>query len=118
MQHTTCRIVMVRPAAIGCNEETLRYNSFQQKAMMEKPDLQRSELKLFDAWVELLRQNDVEVFVLNDNAEPAKPDALFPNNWICTTKNEIIIFPMYAQNRRAEKRPELVEQIKSIAGID
>jgi len=66
----------------------------------------------------LLRENEVEVTVLEDQAHPIKPDAIFPNNWFCTLKNELVLFPIYAPNRRAEKRPELIERIKSVTGID
>jgi hypothetical protein len=41
---------------------------------------------------------------------PAKPDAVFPNNWLSTTPDgEVHIFPMYAPNRRTEKRDDILQ---------
>jgi len=62
--------------------------------------------------VQLLRSHDINVFVIEDTKEPPKPDAIFPNNWLSTSPNEILsVFPMYALNRRIEKRNEILEQI-------
>ena len=61
----------------------------------------------FQALVDRLRAEGVEVLVLEpDPADPRKlPDAVFPNNWFSTEHDgTIIIYPMKAPNRRAERR--------------
>lgn len=116
MQNTR-HIAMVRPAAFGFNEETAANNFFQDNNQPDNTTLQQKALEQFDAMVLLLRNNGIDVLVLDDELSPRKPDAIFPNNWFSCNKNVISIFPMYAPNRRIEKRPELVEAIKNKTGI-
>ena len=105
-------LLMVRPAAFGYNDETAANNFFQHHPCVERDRLQQKALAEFDAMVDLLRSHDVELLVLEDSKEPPKPDAIFPNNWISTSPDgKIIIYPMYAPNRRTEKRDELIDQI-------
>jgi hypothetical protein len=50
------------------------------------------------------------VIVIDDTPEPPKPDAIFPNNWLCTFPTGVVsIFPMYAPNRRIEKRDDILQ---------
>jgi hypothetical protein len=117
MQSASC-VVMVRPAAFGFNEQTAANNFFQDRAEKNNARLQQDALQQFDAMVFLLRENQVEVIVLQDSAEPPKPDAIFPNNWFTCRNGEITVFPMFAPNRRQEKRLELIKQIKSFSGAN
>ncbi len=103
---------MVRPAAFGYNDETAANNFFQHHPGLDRTTLQQKALTEFDAMVDLLRSHQVELLVLEDSKEPPKPDAVFPNNWISTSPDgKIFIYPMFAPNRRTEKRDELLEQI-------
>jgi hypothetical protein len=103
---------MVRPAAFGFNEETAANNYFQSNPDISKEEIQQNALIEFDNMVQTLRSHDINVFVIDDTTEPAKPDAIFPNNWLSTSPNGIVsVFPMYAPNRRIEKRDEILEQI-------
>src|SRR6185436_613577 len=95
------KILMVRPAAFGFNEETAGNNYFQQKLTVTPPELQARALEEFDLMVEILRKNEIEVTVIEDNPHPPKPDAIFPNNWLATSPVGLLcVFPMYAANRR------------------
>lgn len=106
-------ILMVRPAAFGFNIETAANNYFQSKPAINKEELQENALAEFDNMVETLRSKDIDVLVIEDTKEPPKPDAIFPNNWLSTTPDgKLNVFPMYAPNRRIEKRDEIVEEIK------
>ena len=101
---------MIRPAAFGYNEETAESNSFQSKLSLSKEEVQQKALEEFDAMVQLLKEHDIDVIVLDDTKEPIKPDAIFPNNWFSTSPNGIVsIFPMYASSRRAEKRKDILK---------
>ena len=106
----TDTILMVRPAAFGPNEETSATNFFQSPSReLNSQSLQQSALKEFDNMVEILRSHDINVLVIDDTLTPAKPSAIFPNNWISTSPEGIVsIFPMYAPNRRPEKREEIL----------
>lgn len=103
---------MVRPAAFGFNEETAANNYFQTNPGIGKEVLQQKALAEFDNMVQLLRNEEVDVLVIDDTKEPPKPDALFPNNWLSTSPNGTVsVFPMYAPNRRAEKRDDILQQL-------
>jgi hypothetical protein len=105
-------ILMVRPAAFGFNTETATNNYFQTIPGTSKEELQQTALAEFDNMVQTLRNHSIHVIVIEDTKEPAKPDAVFPNNWLSTTPDGlVIVFPMYASNRRAEKRDDILEQL-------
>ena len=103
---------MVRPAAFGFNAETATNNYFQTNPDISREELQQNALVEFDNMVETLRSHDINVMVIEDSKDPPKPDAIFPNNWLSTSPTGIVsVFPMYAPNRRIEKRDEILEQL-------
>ncbi|HQU55900.1 MAG TPA: arginine deiminase-related protein [Chitinophagaceae bacterium] len=109
---TTSTILMVRPAAFGYNAETATNNFFQQKGDKPVAHIQQEALAEFDNMVKTLRQQKINVIVVEDSASPMKPDAIFPNNWFCTSpQGKIDIFPMYAANRRLEKREDILQKL-------
>ena len=66
----------------------------------------------FDAAVQTLRTAGVNVHVFEDTAEPEKPDAVFPNNWMSTHHDgRVALFPMYSPLRRRERRQDIVEEL-------
>src|SRR6185503_17758942 len=109
----TDTILMVRPAAFGPNEETSSTNFFQSSpGHLNKNEVQRSALNEFNNMVDLLRSHDINVLVIDDTPAPVKPSAIFPNNWISTSPEGIVsVFPMYAANRRAEKRDDILKML-------
>ena len=61
----------------------------------------------FDGLVARLADAGVEVVVADDSPEPAKPDACFPNNWVSFhADGSVVLYPMMAPSRRAERRAE------------
>lgn len=106
-------VFMVRPASFGFNEQTAKSNSFQQASDLEEKQLQQQALLEFDAMVQTLRDNAIEVLVFEDTKEPRKPDAIFPNNWLSLHEDgKLILYPMLAPNRRVERRPEFVKMLR------
>jgi len=106
-------ILMIRPAAFGANEETAATNFFQSAGTEINSQLiQQSALKEFDNMVELLRKNNINVLVIEDTPTPVKPSAVFPNNWMSTSpEGTVSVFPMYAPNRRPEKRDDILKML-------
>ena len=107
---TTPHILMIRPVNFGFNAETAVNNAFQvagqDTAAQEKAE------KEFDGFVHVLQQNGVDVTVVNDTPEPHTPDSIFPNNWVSFHNDgTIILYPMFAANRRRERKPQVIEQI-------
>lgn len=105
-------ILMIRPAAFGFNEETAANNYFQSNPDVSKEILQQKATEEFDNMVQKLRSHDIDVLVIGDTTDPPKPDALFPNNWLSTSpEGKVYVYPMYAPNRRTEKREEILAQL-------
>src|SRR6187455_3666614 len=100
----TDTILMIRPAAFGANEETAASNFFQSTGTKTDPrSVQQAALNEFDNMVELLRQHEINVLVIDDTPTPVKPSAIFPNNWLSTSPEGFLsVFPIYAPNRRPE----------------
>lgn len=103
---------MIRPAAFGFNEETAANNYFQSNPGISKEELQQKALLEFDNMVQTLRNHEIDVLVVEDTKVPAKPDAIFPNNWLSTSPDGVVtVFPMFAPNRRLEKRDDILKML-------
>ena len=113
MHQTTNSILMIRPINFGYNEETAEDNHFQIKDSIIK-NSNESAQKEFDNMVKNLRKNGISVHVFKDDENDNTPDSIFPNNWVSFHKNgDVGLFPMYAKNRRLERRPEVLEFLES-----
>ncbi len=111
-------IMMIRPVNFAFNEQTAGSNAFQDERNKELK-VQKKALKEFDDFVTILRENHINVLVFEDNPEPHTPDSIFPNNWISThSDGKIFIYPMKASNRRFEKRPDIIEELRMKYKID
>jgi hypothetical protein len=109
---TTSHIIMVRPAAFGFNTETAANNTFQHQPTLAETEIKTEALREFDRMVAGLRAEGVEVTVIEDSAQPVKPDAIFPNNWISFhADGSIVTYPMYSPLRRQERRQEIIDEI-------
>lgn len=113
----TNRVLMIRPAAFGYNYETAVNNSFQKNP--EESRVNERAQEEFDEFVSLLRAEGIFVDVIQDSLEPYTPDSIFPNNWFSTEisingDRSLVLFPMFAKNRRAEKSSDKIDFIKSI----
>lgn len=104
--------MMVRPAAFGWNPETGDSNLFQSRSAPSDAGLVDRARSEFDAMVGALREAGVEVHVVDDRPDPVCPDAVFPNNWVSFHEDgTIVLYPMLAPTRRAERRPELLHEL-------
>ncbi|RAK69453.1 citrulline utilization hydrolase CtlX [Hymenobacter edaphi] len=103
-------VLLVRPASFGYNAETALTNHFQQPLTgLDAAAAQQRALAEFDAAVAALRARGLEVLVFDDTAAPAKPDAVFPNNWLTLHPDgRALLYPMCAPSRRAERRPDIL----------
>lgn len=107
---TTSHILMIRPVNFGFNAETAVNNAFQVAST--DGFIQERALKEFDDFVALLRLNGVDVTVIDDKPEPHTPDSIFPNNWISFHEDgTLCLYPMFAENRRKERNPEVIDLI-------
>lgn len=103
---------MIRPVAFGFNEQTAVSNAFQNRNA-EQTDVQQKALQEFDGFVQLLRDNGVNVIVVDDTAEPHTPDSIFPNNWVSFHEDgNVYLYPMQAENRRLERREDIIRDLQ------
>lgn len=111
---TTSEILMVRPAAFAYNAETAVNNLFQQAPeTTANNSIATAALAEFDAMVDVLRKNGVHVTTVQDTYEPHTPDSLFPNNWVSFhADGTLVLYPMFAKNRRLERKPTVMTAIK------
>ncbi|HEY6899579.1 MAG TPA: arginine deiminase-related protein [Puia sp.] len=106
---TTSHLLMIRPVNFSFNAETAVNNAFQSAAT---EGAQQQALQEFEGFVSLLKENDVDVTVIEDTPEPYTPDSIFPNNWISFHESGIVcLYPMYATNRRRERKPGVLEEL-------
>jgi len=111
-------LLMVRPVRFGYNAETAVNNAFQVAGQSQEA-VQAKALAEFDHFVATLRSHEIDVVVVEDTLEPHTPDSIFPNNWISFHKNStIVLYPMFAENRRLERKETVIEAIKSRFQID
>ncbi|HMH30002.1 MAG TPA: arginine deiminase-related protein [Steroidobacteraceae bacterium] len=112
-------VLMVRPARFGCNPQTAESNAFQAKPeLLAGQDLQGVALREFHGLAEALDRAGVEVLIAPDSEQPAKPDAIFPNNWVSFHHDgTVALYPMLAPNRRWERRDEILQQVVRDGGF-
>lgn len=104
---TTSQILMIRPVDFKFNAQTAVNNKFQQASAQS--DVQTQALKEFDGFVSLLRNNGVEVTVIDDTLQPETPDSIFPNNWVSFhSGGQVFLYPMFSENRRLERREDIL----------
>ena len=105
---------MVEPVAFGFNEETAANNYFQQRTVAAGETVQACALKEFRGMVDKLRANGIEVIAVQDTPIPHTPDSIFPNNWVSFHDDgTVVLYPMFAENRRAERRADILQRIES-----
>ena len=117
---TTSNIMMVRPINFRFNDQTAT-NNYYQKVIDDLDPEQANRLaqKEFDQFVERLRAEGIHVYVFQDDAEPDTPDSIFPNNWVSFhADGRIALYPMYAHNRRLERRDEMFEILADDFGFE
>ena len=107
---TTDTVLMIEPVAFGFNEQTAVNNYFQ---VQQEGNVQDKALKEFNDFVEKLRAKDINVITIKDTLEPKTPDSIFPNNWVSFhADGKVVLYPMFAENRRLERRDDIINQIK------
>jgi hypothetical protein len=105
-------VVMIRPHHFCPNEETKQDNNFQAKAPFDRQQVKKLAYQQVTIAAKILEAEGVVVHTFEDEGDKT-PDSVFPNNWFSThTGGQIAIYPMYAKNRRAERRTDIIELLK------
>jgi hypothetical protein len=114
MKQTTNAILMIRPVAFRMNEQTA-VNNYYQKVLdgLLPATVNAKAQQEFDDFVSKLTAVGIDVTVIEDTLNPDTPDSVFPNNWISFHANgDVALYPMFAPNRRAERREEILDDLE------
>jgi hypothetical protein len=119
MTFATTGLCLVEPAAFGFNPGTAGTNRFQQDSPASDPAEVAARARVeFHALAEALGAAGIPVAIAADTPTPPKPDAVFPNNWVSFhADGTVVLYPMYAPARRAERREPVIEQVKRQLGF-
>lgn len=110
----TNKVVMIRPAGFCFNSDTAVNNVYQHNDSEDEKIINEKAVKEFDNFVEKLRDNGINVNVIQDTLYPRTPDSIFPNNWFSSHEEKLFLYPMFAQNRREESKKFKNDLIKII----
>jgi hypothetical protein len=105
---------MVRPAHFGFNVQTVQSNRFQREPQGESHNGVNTQAARaeFATLAQALESAGVRLCMVEDTDAPAKPDAVFPNNWVSFHDDgTIVLYPMQAANRRLERRLEVLAAV-------
>ena len=108
-------VILVRAGNFIPNPATAADNAFQRDVPPGQSDDITSSKALaeMDALARALRGAGVRVHVFEDD-DHTRPDSVFPNNWLSThAGGYVAVYPMYASNRRHERRADVLELLKS-----
>lgn len=113
MSQITNHIMMIQPVGFRYNEQTSINNYFQQIIKGLSPAIaQENALQEFNDFVDKLRAKGVNVIVIQDTKDFDTPDSIFPNNWVSFHGNaSVVLYPMFAENRRDERREDILEKL-------
>ncbi|MCE7064158.1 citrulline utilization hydrolase CtlX [Dyadobacter sp. CY326] len=110
----TSRIMMIRPVQFGFNNETAESNEFQQDLFAHNNSETTRQIarEEFDLMIDQLAKAGIELHIFDDNDELLRPDAVFANNWVSFHQSgKVVLYPLMAENRRTERRPDIIERL-------
>ena len=113
MPQTAHSVLMIRPAHFGSNPETAPSNAFQHLEALPDRIAHGAALQEFDRVVATLRAAGVDVRVADDEPEPPRPDAIFPNNWFSTHDDGTVV--LYVNDLGHLRR--IIDRLKRVEGI-
>lgn len=102
-------VILVRPHHFHPNPQTAADNAFQREV---DSDVSRAAYDESTRVAEALEAAGIRVHIFEDETD-ATPDSVFPNNWFSThVDGRVAVYPMYAENRRAERRQDIIDFLK------
>ena len=111
MNHFSSHILMVYPKNFRSNVLTIDDNTFQNSSSnLSNNEIKNKAVAEFELLYNKIQSQGIKVTVFKDSRNVDTPDAVFPNNWISFHKdNKAITYPMFAENRRLERTPLVIE---------
>jgi hypothetical protein len=112
-------VLMIRPVRFQSNPKTAESNKFQGKTSATPDEQQAAAAREFEGIAAELSRHGINVICFDDTPEPHTPDAIFPNNWVSFhADGTVVLYPMLAENRRTERRPDVIDALADKHGFD
>ncbi len=106
-------IVMIRPHRFSPNAQTASDNAFQADPIGDPVMVAKNAYAEVTGASDILNRYGIRTHVFEDETVDT-PDAVFPNNWFSThVGGHVANYPMYASNRRRERRADVIDMLKS-----
>ena len=106
-------VIMIRPHHFLPNQETAIDNAFQKNGGgLNLSEMAKSAFTETTNVANKLTSFGIKTHIFEDESTKS-PDSVFPNNWFSTHPGgHIAIYPMYPENRRLERRHDVIEMLK------
>ena len=106
-------VIMIRPHHFSPNQETAKDNAFQKtNDYLNTTEMAKSAFLETTNVAKKLTSFGIKTHIFEDESTKS-PDSVFPNNWFSTHPGgHIAIYPMYPENRRLERRHDIIEMLK------
>ena len=110
----TNKVLMIKPAKFYYNAQTAVNNAYQKNLQEDPSIVEKRAQDEFNSLVDKMKEVGIDVDVIQDTSTPHTPDSIFPNNWFSSHQdNTLIVYPMFAENRRLE-RVKFLPSLKNI----
>lgn len=110
-QQSTRHIMMMEPADFYSNPQTMETNTYQAENDRPAADINAQAIREFRAFRDTLVEHGV--IVTTALGQKGCPDDIYCNNWVSThADDKMVLYPMLADNRRLERRAELIALLK------
>lgn len=119
-RQTTSTLLMIRPVGFRMNEQTA-VNNYYQKVLdgLSPEKVNETAIQEFDRFVGVLESKGINVISIQDTPNPDTPDSIFPNNWVSFHHDgRVALYPMFAENRRLERREDIFDDLKNHYGFE
>jgi hypothetical protein len=94
------------------NPQTLTNNAFQLALRQDLEGLPALAYRQASDMAARLQEHGIQVHIFEDETHNT-PDSVFPNNWFSThSGGHVAIYPMFAADRRNEKRTDVIHMLQ------
>jgi hypothetical protein len=112
---STNHIMMMEPMEFHANPQTKETNSYQHDDEETVDAIQKKAVQEFRNFRDMLVENGVAV--TTTFGQKGAPDDIFCNNWVSTLPDgKMTFYPMLADNRKIERRPEIIALLDKMYG--
>ena len=109
---------MVEPTTFGFDEQTAETNAFASKPGKNAGDTTALAMAEYRAVVAALKDFGVNVWSYAHTDGIARPNAVFPNNWLTTWPDgRVFLYPMATPSRRVERSSEMLLSLRERFGM-